>query len=158
MRDNIVKRALRVAGLVPVIAIALMGATACRTREATTTDTSTDTRTLVMLPPAGRDAVLTEMRAMLGSTNAILDAASRSDTVAMRRAAAASGTAMAADPTLEKYLPEQFLKLAMSTHLQFDSLAAAVGGPAARDTAIARLGRVTANCVSCHATYRIEVR
>ncbi len=145
---------LRFARLVSVTAIALVVATACKAPETP----STDARIVVVLPPAGRDGVLTEMRTMLGSINAILDAATRSDTVAMRQAAAASGMAMAADPALEKYLPKEFLKLGMSTHLQFDSLATAVRGPAASDTAIARLARVTGNCVSCHATYRLGVR
>jgi hypothetical protein len=48
---------------------------------------------------------------MLGSLNGILVAATRSDSGPMHRAAAASGMAMAADPTLERYLPEQFLQL-----------------------------------------------
>lgn len=153
-RDKRMNSVCRFASRLPAIAIILIGGTACRAPEAP----STDTRTVVVLPTAGQDGVLAEMRTMLGSVNAILAAATRSDTAAMRQAAAASGTAMAADPTLEKYLPEEFLKLGMNTHLQFDSLAAGMGGPAAGDTAIARLARLTGNCVSCHAMYRLGVR
>ena len=141
-------------GFLPVLALALLSGTACRTPETP----STDTRTAVVLPPAARDGVLAEMRTMLGSVNGLLSAVTVSDTAAMRVAAAASGTSMAADPALERLLPEEFLRLGMSTHLQFDSLAAAISGPAAGDTAIARLARLTGNCVACHATYRLEVR
>jgi len=137
-----------------MVAVALVAATACRAPETQ----STDTRTAIVLPAAGRDAVLAEMRAMLVSVNGVLSAATHSDTAAIRQAAAASGMAMAADPTFEKYLPPEFLKLGLNTHQQWDSLAAASRGPAARDTAIARLARLTSNCDGCHATYRLSVR
>jgi cytochrome c556 len=66
--------------------------------------------------------------------------------------------AMAVDPALERYLPKNFLQQGMRTHLQFDSLAAAVGTGAGPDSVIARLANLTANCVSCHTTYRITTR
>lgn len=135
------------------LGVTLLAAPGCRTPEP-----STDARTAVVLPPEARDAVLSEMRTMLGSLNGILVAATTSDTAAMRRAAATSGLAMAADPTLEKLLPEPFLRLGTSTHMQFDSLASAIGAGAPRDTAIARLARLTGNCVSCHALYRLTLR
>jgi cytochrome c556 len=142
----------RLAGLAAALsALAVLG---CRTRESP----GTDTRTAIALPAAARDAVLAEMRTMLGSLNGILVAATNSDSGSIRQAAAASGMAMAADPTLERYLPEPFLQLGTSTHMQFDSLAAAIGAGAPRDTAIARLARLTGNCVSCHAQYRLVLR
>jgi hypothetical protein len=96
------------------------------------------------------------MRQMLGSVQGVLDGAARSDTAAIRAAAAASGLVMAADPALEKVLPPAFLKLGMSAHVAFDSLAAhAATGPAA---AIESLAKITATCVSCHAAYRLEAR
>lgn len=132
----------------------LLTVPACRTKAVQ----SSDTRTAVVVPVEARDAILTEMRTMLGSMNGILSAVVNGDTASIRSAAVAAGTAMAADPTLEKILPEQFLRMGMNTHQQFDSLAAAIVGPAARDAAIARLARLTGNCVSCHALYRLEVK
>jgi len=119
--------------------------------------TGRDGRTAIMLPVEARDAVLAEMRTMLGSVNAVLIAQTTGDTAAMRQAALASGTAAAADPALETLLPEAWLKLAMTTHQQFDGLARAVVPPGGRDSTIERLARITGNCVACHAAYRVEV-
>ena len=66
---------------------------------------SRDPRTPLPLGPEAQDAVLTEMRTMLGSLNGVLTALAQADPEAMRRAAAASGLATAADPALEKALP-----------------------------------------------------
>ncbi|MBI2615331.1 MAG: cytochrome c [Gemmatimonadetes bacterium] len=117
-----------------------------------------DPRTGIMLPVDARDGVMAEMRTMLGSVNALLIAQAKRDTAAMRQAALASGTAAAADPALEQLLPEAWLKLAMSTHGQFDELAQAVSRPGGRDSVTVRLAALTGNCVACHATYRLEVR
>ena len=137
-----------------VLGSALLAVAACRTRE----PQGTDTRTAIPLPVEARDAVLAEMRTMLGSLNGILAAATGADTAAIRRAALASGTAGAADPTLERLLPEPFLQMGMSTHAQFDSIASGAAGPAAADSAVARLARLTGNCVSCHAQYRLTLK
>jgi cytochrome c556 len=117
---------------------------------------SPDTRTAVQLTAEQRNAVLTEMRTMLGSVSSVLGAAVRNDSAGVRGAARASGTSAAADPALEKLLPEAWLQMAMQTHSGFDSLAAA--GAKGRDTVVARLGKVTTNCVSCHAMYRLAIR
>ena len=79
------------------------------------------------------------------------------DTAAMRQAALAAGMAAAADTAHEDALPHAFVELGVATHLQFDSLGAAIGAGLSPDSAIARLGPITANCVSCHKTYRLEV-
>jgi len=118
---------------------------------------STDGRTALRVPAEAVDAVRAEMRTMLGSIHAMLTAMPARDTAAMRQAAMASGMAAAADTALEHLLPEEFLELGMATHMQFDSLAAAIGAGLGADSAIARLGPITANCVSCHSTYRLEV-
>lgn len=133
---------------------ALLAVPACRKKAAQ----GSDTRTAVVVPVEARDAILAEMRTMLGSMNGILNSVVSGDTASIRSAAGASGMAMAADPALEKILPEQFLRMGINTHQQFDSLAAASIGPAARDTAITRLARLTGNCVSCHTLYRLDVK
>jgi cytochrome c556 len=119
-------------------------------------DLSADGRTPIQLPMEARDLVLAEMRTMLGSVQGVLDGAARSDTAAIRTAAAASGLVMAADPLLERVLPKAFLQLGMLTHTAFDTLATHAGsGPA---SAIKGLVGITSSCVACHATYRLEVR
>jgi cytochrome c556 len=120
--------------------------------------TAADGRTPIVVPAEVRDKILGEMRTMLGSLNAVLAGLSRGDTAAIRQAAVTAGMAMAVDPALERYLPKNFLQQGMRTHLQFDSLAAAIGAGAGPDSVIARLANLTANCVSCHTTYRITTR
>ena len=113
-----------------------------------------DGRTAVPLDAEQRLAVLAEMRTLLGSVDGVLRAVVQGDTAAVRAAALASGTAMAADPALETILPPQWLAIATRTHQGFDSLAASVGRGTG-DSVVARLARITPECVSCHATYRL---
>jgi hypothetical protein len=97
------------------------------------------------------------MRTMLGSLHDILRAGMVGDTATMRAAAARAGLANAADPALEKLLPEGFLRLGTTTHQQFDALAEALRIGTPRDSVVGRLVGITANCVSCHTSYRLEL-
>ncbi len=115
----------------------------------------TDRRTPLAVPTGAADAVRAEMRTMLGSLHSLLTAMPQGDTAAMRQAATAAGMAAAADTALEDLLPEEFLVLGTATHRQFDSLAAAIVRGVPTDSVAARLGLLTTNCVSCHATYRL---
>lgn len=117
-----------------------------------------DMRHRLTAPGPARDMVLAEMRRMLESVNAILHAVQANDLAAIERAARASGMAMAADvdPRLRERLPPPFLQLGMATHRGFDELADAVKAGGTREQALAALGRITSNCVACHAVYRLE--
>jgi hypothetical protein len=95
---------------------------------------------------------------MLASLHHILRAGLVGDTAAMREAATRSGLATAADPALEKLLPEGFLELGVDTHQEFDDLASALATGLPRDSITGRLVRITGNCVSCHASYGLELR
>lgn len=114
----------------------------------------TDTRRQVPLTPAERDAVLVEMRTMLGSVSGVLHGLSANDWDAMETAARASGTVMAVDPHLKAKLPPQFLDLGMQTHKKFDALANLITTRPAADAVVRSLADVTTNCVACHAMYR----
>lgn len=140
------------------IAIALCLALTGACRPPAPEPSAGDTRQAIALPPEARNAVLSEMRTMLGSLNGILTGLATHDTAAIHRAAAASGLAMAADPALEKLLPDQFLTWGVQTHRQFDDLAAAAASDITPDSVLARLSRITQLCVSCHATYRLTLR
>lgn len=120
--------------------------------------TTADRRQAIALPIEAQDAVRAEMNTMLMSLNRILTALPRQDTTAIREAAAASGLAKAADPTLEHLLPQQFLTWGTATHRGFDGLAASIAAGAPRDTTIAQLGAILQTCVTCHATYRLAAR
>lgn len=116
---------------------------------------SADARQPVRLPVEAQDAVRAEMNTMLTSLNRILAALPRQDTAAIRQAAVASGVATAADPALEKLLPEQFLTWGLQTHRAFDALAGSVAAGFIFDTTLVQLGALTQTCVTCHATYRL---
>ena len=83
----------------------------------------TDGRRQVALTPAERDAVLAEMRTMLGSVSLILHGLTAKDRQATEKAARASGIAMAVDPSLGQKLPRPFLELGMATHEKIDQVA-----------------------------------
>jgi hypothetical protein len=149
------------ANRVALAALALWGATALAAaavyvNQRRAVPASPDPRAAVTLPAHASDAVLAEMRTMLGSVHEVLLALPSEDTAAVRAAAARSGTAMAVDPELERLLPEEFLRLGLRAHAGFDTLARDAGAP--RDTVLARLGGITSQCVTCHAAYRIERR
>lgn len=118
-----------------------------------------DPRTAVAVPAAGRTAVLGEMRQMLTALNGVLLAMARGEADRMAEAARSGGTAIAVDrdPGMAAGLPEPFARLGMDTHRAFDALAEVAEAGAPRDTLLARLGRLTGNCVACHETYRLEV-
>jgi cytochrome c556 len=130
----------------------------CVERPRAPAQSGADGRQVTPVPLEARDAVRAEMRTMLGSLHDILKASMVNDTSAMREAATRSGLASAADPALEKLLPEGFLQLGVNTHQQFDDLAGALQTGIPRDSVVGRLTRITGNCVSCHATYRLELR
>lgn len=134
-----------------VLVLALLAA--CRPGEAPSA--GQDSRTPLPLPVEASEAVRAEMRTMLSSLHEIHLGLTTMDTALIRRAAVASGLAAAADPALEPLLPEEFLRLGVATHSQFDTLASAVSAGASAAALLERLPRLTANCVSCHAIYRL---
>ena len=117
-----------------------------------------DTRQRLLLPAPARDKVLAEMRVMLESVNRILQALAAGDTEAVEKAARATGMASAADvnPQVKQELPQPFLALGMQTHKGFDTLADRMKARGSQEDAIKGLAELTANCVACHASYRID--
>lgn len=124
--------------------------------------TTQDPRTPVALPADGQQAVLREMRQMLGAFGGALSAAAREDTGAVIAALAPAGSAAAADPALEALLPATWKELAERTHGGFDSLTAAVRrartGPGLKDTVLVGVARISGSCTACHEAFRVTVR
>jgi hypothetical protein len=133
MRVGVILLALwTVVNLVLTVRLASRNSDGVVTTTSTTTAASADRRTPIQLPIEARDAVLAEMRLMLGSVQGVINGVAQSDTSAIRIAAAASGMVMAADPALANVLPKAFMQYGMATHHAFDSLAAnASAGPSA---------------------------
>ena len=161
MRDVFYGRSLRVtvglAGLLACLACKSPSKAADSTGPATT-----DPRTPVTLPADGQQAVLLEMRQMLGAIGGALSAAARGDTAAVVAALAPAGSAAAADPALEALLPATWKELAERTHGGFDTLTRAVRHApterALKDTVLAGVARISGSCTACHETFRITVR
>jgi hypothetical protein len=123
---------------------------------------SKDPRTPVALPADGQQAVLREMRQMLGAIGGALSAAAREDTGAAIAALAPAGSAAAADPALEALLPTTWKELAERTHGGFDSLTAAVRrartGTGLKDTVLVGVARISGSCTACHEAFRVTLR
>ncbi len=121
--------------------------------------TDPDVRIAIVPPVHGRHLVLTEMRGMLTTVQGYVDAAARGDTAGMRAAAQASGMAAARDldPAMQQRAPADFLRLGMSMHAAWDSLAADVSRRVPTGQTVGRLGTIMRNCVACHAQLRLNV-
>jgi cytochrome c556 len=119
-----------------------------------------DVRRPVLVPAAGREAVLAEMRLLMSALHGVLDGLSRSDLERVSQSAASGGlgSAVDMDPAVRQALPPEFLKLGVATHSAFDSLAAAASAGASPEEILRRAASLSANCVACHATYRLEVK
>jgi len=57
---------------------------------------------------------------------------------------------------MQQRLPPEFLRLGMSTHAAWDSLAADVSHGVPTGQTLGRLGTIMRNCVACHAQFRLN--
>jgi hypothetical protein len=118
-----------------------------------------DQRQAIVLAPAERAFVLTEMRSFLTTVQGVTDAISRQDMETVAGLAKASGTAATAGTpvTLMKKLPLPFKQIGLSVHRDFDQLALdaeQLGDPA---HSLRQLADITAKCVACHASYQFSL-
>jgi cytochrome c556 len=107
--------------------------------------------------PASDSAMRARHDSMMarGMAPAMNDSARQAHQDSMRSRGMTPGAGMG----MGRRMPEAFRQLGMATHLGFDSLATlAANRRTPRDTIVARVARLTDNCVSCHAMYRLEVR
>lgn len=122
------------------------------------TGLATDGRTAILLEPAERDLILTEMRSFLASVQGVLAAAGNDD---MKTVADAAGVAGMPPPghvpdALAGKLPLSFKTLGFDTHKRFDQLALDAEQLGDRDHALEQLGELMNNCIACHAQYRLQ--
>lgn len=116
-------------------------------------------RTTLFLTEAEREAVLSEMRAFLESTEGIVKGISKVDMGLVAESARRSGRAAGAQmpTTLHRKLPASFRKLGSDTHRKFDELALDAEQLGDEGHSLSQLGVLLGNCVSCHAAFRIDV-
>jgi len=118
----------------------------------------TDGRTAVVLQPAERDLVLTEMRGLLSSTQGILEGANQGDVKRIIQASRAAGMASAADvnPALMAKLPLEFKSLGMSVHHDMDEIAKAAEGGTPVPEILKMASNTLTKCVACHSAWQLK--
>jgi len=119
---------------------------------------ASDGRIAILLPDAERDLVLAEMRTFLQSVRSSLGAIGASDPEALATAARAVGSPVrnSLPGSLVGRLPAGFKKLGFDTHRAFDQLALDAEQLGDMAYSLQQLTILMDNCVSCHATYRID--
>ncbi|HVG01721.1 MAG TPA: hypothetical protein VM842_02475 [Nitrospira sp.] len=121
-----------------------------------------DGRTEVLLAPAERDIVLTEMRHLLKAVHGIVTALGQSDQnfKAAEGAARAAGMQMAAEinPTIMLKLPLPFKQMGLSIHKDMDHLADGIAQGESSAQILTRLSSMTARCTACHDMYRFAMK
>ncbi len=117
-----------------------------------------DGRTEIVLAPAERDMVLSEMRHLLKAVHGVVTALSEPNQnfKAAEGAARAAGMQMAADvnPTIMLKLPLAFKQMGMSIHKDMDHLADGIAQGESSVQILNRLSSMTARCTTCHDMYR----
>jgi hypothetical protein len=126
------------------------------------TSPSADGRTAVLLKPAERDFILTEMRQLLQAVHGVVTGVSHPDQAEGYAqavlAARSAGMEMAADdnPALLLKLPLPMKQLGMSVHRDFDEMADAISAGATSQDILQRLSSITNRCVTCHEMYQLQ--
>lgn len=123
------------------------------------TTQGTDGRTTILLDENERNLVLTEMRAFLSSVQQINQGLANDDMQLVATSARKSGKAAQSGMpgTLVGKLPIEFKKLGGDTHAKFDQLAMDAEDLEDGSHALEQLSDLMNNCVTCHATYRIDI-
>ena len=118
-----------------------------------------DQRQTIMLNEAQQAHVLTEMRSLLGGTQAILAALAADDMQAVAQHARPLGMSMTQKPEnkLHAVLPEAFMMLGMSVHRDFDKIADDAEVVKDPKHTLRQLSETLSRCQGCHENYRIDV-
>jgi len=123
------------------------------------TSLSADGRNTIHLNADERDLVLAEMRAFLNSVQKITQGIAEDDMQLVEKYAQLVGSAAQGEVpgTLIGKLPLKFKKLGFDTHSKFDQLAMDANDLGDSQHALVQLSSLMQNCITCHATYRIDI-
>ena len=126
------------------------------------TTQGTDGRMQIVLAPAERDLILSEMRMLLKAVHGVVTGLAGRDLEADRtqieQAARSAGMEMAADvnPVLMAKLPLPFKQMGLSIHQDMDALADAIVQKETPQQILQRLSSMTVRCTTCHDLYRFS--
>ncbi|VAW99373.1 hypothetical protein MNBD_GAMMA20-250 [hydrothermal vent metagenome] len=117
-----------------------------------------DGREAIVLEPAERDMVLSEMREFLVSIQAITEGIVNNDMPSVVTAARAMGTSAqrSVPGSLIRKLPLGFKTMGFDTHTQFEQLALDAEQLGDSEHALGQLAELMQNCTVCHTMYRFE--
>ncbi|MCU7920844.1 MAG: hypothetical protein KZQ88_08030 [Candidatus Thiodiazotropha sp. (ex Dulcina madagascariensis)] len=120
---------------------------------------ASDGRTAILMPASERDLVLKEMRGFLQAVQTILSATQEEAMQRVVESARQAGmVAREGMPgSLVGRLPAGFKKLGFDTHRRFDNLALDAEQLGDPQHSLQQLAELMANCVTCHAAYRIDL-
>jgi hypothetical protein len=118
----------------------------------------TDSRRVLTLNETNRHLVLTEMRALLSGTQAILGALANDDMKAVAEAAKPLGMGMAhnAENHLHDALPKEFMMLGKTVHIAFDEIARDAEAVNDSKHTLKQLNQALGQCAACHSVYQIR--
>ena len=118
-----------------------------------------DNRRVLTLNETNRHLVLTEMRALLSGTQAILGALANDDMKAVAESAKPLGMGMAnnAENHLHDALPKEFMMLGKTVHIAFDEIARDAEIVNDPKHTLKQLNQMMGQCTACHASYQIRL-
>lgn len=119
-----------------------------------------DEREAVVLAPAEKSYVLTQMRLFVESIRVIAEDLAEGDLAKAADAAAARGMKRNAnDPafpaTLRAKLPDAWKRFGQGLRQGFDGLAQGLANGEDARQSLKQLSQVMTNCIGCHAAYRV---
>ena len=120
---------------------------------------SVDKRSTIYLDDEERAVVLEEMRTFLSTLQQITQGIVANDMAQVSHAAKTMGNNASGGVSLSLIfkLPLSFKLLAADTHQKFDEIAIDASSLADKEHALEQVSVLMKNCVSCHATYRIDL-
>jgi hypothetical protein len=116
-----------------------------------------DPREAVTLSPAETEKMLAGMRKYLETIQGIVAAMAENDGARVPAIASQSGAKLLQDvpPTTGLKVPLGFSSMSFDTHDKFDKLSDKAAKGASRSVILKDLRNIMANCISCHAAYRL---
>ncbi len=116
-------------------------------------------RQSIKLDAASRALVLVEMRQFLSGVQQMTEALSRDDLKTVAQAAHAVGMHAAHEvpDAVKAQLPKEFKQIGFGVHKDFDQLALDANTLGDGKQAMKQLSGILQKCVSCHATYQLDV-
>lgn len=140
------------------ILLAVLGAIAFKLVAGSATVAAEDGRKAIVLAPAERGLILTEMRSFLSGIQTITTALTQEDMKTVANTARSLGRAATHEvpPALMAKLPLEFKQLGFSVHGDFDQIALDAESLGDPKHTLGQVGAMMQKCVACHSTFQLQ--